>query len=611
MPTPQAKTPVKLVAIPTGGLHKVPLNQLVARPGNPRGKIDKEKLAELGASIKAAGILENLIVRRAKKNGHYEVIAGARRLAAAKALAKAGAVRADMPVPVNIVDVDDAGALRLALIENVQRVDIDPVDEGEGYATLLAGGDTTETLARATGKSLRHVQSRVELARKLAPKAKAALRDGAISVVQARAMLPGDAASQQAIVKQIARGGRWTEADVKREVFAGLPEVPWAIFDLDRYKGEIVADPDAKDPAKAKRFFRDAGQAKTLQLAAIDALVNKKRADKTVAFVAVYDHRKGQYADLYYDHPKVAKGGGTVIEIGRDLAVEVHDNRRKSRPTPKDRGASGTGGKGKKSPAEPCTKAHAFHARRRKTHALQIAVAGDLKAGKIVAILALMDGDGILAKTTYASSDDATPADALVKLLDGWRPKFAGLLKATGDAWAGESKWAPMQLRGDAATAKAWSILWKMVPAELDRLLAQLAARLVGSWCEHYGTQLLGDKPLPLAIARDLGLKGRESRCDLTRMPADLHGLSSPVLAAIARATGAKAAKTQAATRQAIVVATQGAGYVVPSLRFGAPAEIKAALKAAPAKAMAKKKAKAPAKAKPKAKRKPIRKARR
>lgn len=124
---------------------KVPIEDIVPNPNQPRTHFDESELKELSESICAHGVLQPLLVR--KKNNGYEIIAGERRYQASKL---AGLVE----LPVIIKDVDDQEMLALALIENLQRSDLNPVEEARGYRQLIdASGMTQEALSKAVSKS--------------------------------------------------------------------------------------------------------------------------------------------------------------------------------------------------------------------------------------------------------------------------------------------------------------------------------------------------------------------------------------------------------------------------------------------------------------------------
>lgn len=133
----------------------VPIERVVANPDQPRRRFDAELLDDLARSIKEKGIIQPLIVRR--KGEGYEIVAGERRWRAAQ---KASLHQ----IPVVIRDFDDTEVLEIAIIENIQRADLNPVEEAAGYVQLMNKfGHTQEKLAEALGKSRSHIANTMRL----------------------------------------------------------------------------------------------------------------------------------------------------------------------------------------------------------------------------------------------------------------------------------------------------------------------------------------------------------------------------------------------------------------------------------------------------------------
>ena len=137
------------------GLLEVPANAIAPNPKQPRSRFDDETLAELAASIREVGILQPIVVRRT--DGGYEVVAGERRLRAAKLAGLA-------TVPVVLRDSEDADLLREALIENIHREDLNPIELGEAFRQLLDDlGLKQEELADRVGVSRSHIANTIRL----------------------------------------------------------------------------------------------------------------------------------------------------------------------------------------------------------------------------------------------------------------------------------------------------------------------------------------------------------------------------------------------------------------------------------------------------------------
>lgn len=159
---------------------EVPLSKVKPNAGQPRKNFDKAELEELADSIRQNGIIQPLVVRKVGQN--YEIIAGERRYRAAK-LAKL------KEVPVVVKDVSDEDAYRLALIENLQRSDLNPMEEAQGYQQLIEqNGLTQEELSKLVSKSRSSVANTLRLL-DLPDDVQGLMRDGKLSAGHARALL--------------------------------------------------------------------------------------------------------------------------------------------------------------------------------------------------------------------------------------------------------------------------------------------------------------------------------------------------------------------------------------------------------------------------------------
>jgi ParB family chromosome partitioning protein len=164
--------------------ERIPLDRLVPSPGNVRRVNTTAGISGLADSIEAHGLLQNLTVRRAKR-GRYEVVAGARRLAALRLLVKEGRLARDTGIPCNICTGDNDTELSLA--ENVQRETMHIVDEITAYRDMAEAGTPPDVIAARFGQSVVTVRQRLKLAG-LSPKVLDVLRDDGMSIEQARAL---------------------------------------------------------------------------------------------------------------------------------------------------------------------------------------------------------------------------------------------------------------------------------------------------------------------------------------------------------------------------------------------------------------------------------------
>jgi ParB family chromosome partitioning protein len=165
------------------GQRRVPVEFLRPSMRNPRRSFAEEDLEDLTASIRERGILQPIIVRSIPgMMDAYEIIAGERRWRAAQ--------RAELhDVPVLLVEADDREALEIAIVENVQRTDLNAIEEAAGYERLIAEfGYTQNDLARVIGKSRSHVANTLRLS-KLPEPVRKLVSEGAVSAGHARALL--------------------------------------------------------------------------------------------------------------------------------------------------------------------------------------------------------------------------------------------------------------------------------------------------------------------------------------------------------------------------------------------------------------------------------------
>lgn len=178
----EVETPGKPEEKPAG--RELPIEFLVANAYQPRTYFDEEKANELVASIKTKGIIQPLLVRPKGKD-KYEIVAGERRWRAAQA---AGLHQ----VPVVIKELTDEEALELAIIENIQRHDLNPIEEALGYKRLMDEfSHTQNALGKAVGKSRSHIANILRLL-SLPEVVQKLMQDGTISMGHARALITAD-----------------------------------------------------------------------------------------------------------------------------------------------------------------------------------------------------------------------------------------------------------------------------------------------------------------------------------------------------------------------------------------------------------------------------------
>jgi ParB family chromosome partitioning protein len=164
----------------------VPIEKVFPNPQQPRRSFGAEQLEDLAASIREKGVIQPLIVRkRANAEGTFEIVAGERRWRAAQM-----AQLHELPVLVRAFD--DTEVLEIAIIENIQRADLNPVEEAAGYKQLMEKfGHTQDKLSEVLGKSRSYIANLVRLLQ-LPEEVQAYLRDGKLSAGHARALITAD-----------------------------------------------------------------------------------------------------------------------------------------------------------------------------------------------------------------------------------------------------------------------------------------------------------------------------------------------------------------------------------------------------------------------------------
>ncbi|MGJ8582862.1 MAG: ParB/RepB/Spo0J family partition protein [Marinosulfonomonas sp.] len=242
--------------------HIVPIENLHPNPDQPRRQFNKDDLEELAASIGEKGVLQPLIVRKnPNMPNSYEIVAGERRWRASQ-MAKLH------ELPVLIRDYTDDEVLEIAIIENVQRADLNPVEEAAGYRQLMDRfGHTQEKVAEALSKSRSHIANLLRLLQ-LPEDVLELLRDGKLSAGHARALITTDNPSEMAkIVVKKGLSVRETER---------LAKAPAKV------KGEKPTPADAKD-ADTKALEDDLGAAIGMKVS-IDHMAGKESGNISIQY---------------------------------------------------------------------------------------------------------------------------------------------------------------------------------------------------------------------------------------------------------------------------------------------------------------------------------------
>jgi ParB family chromosome partitioning protein len=215
----------------------IPIERIHANPDQPRRAFDRDHLAELTASVKEKGVIQPLIVRPMPGvSGEYQIVAGERRWRAAQA-----AQLHELPVVVR--NFDDTEVLEVAIIENIQRADLNAVEEAAGYRQLMDKfGHTQEKLAEALGKSRSHIANLLRLLN-LPGEVQTMLRDGLLSAGHARALITAD--NPGSLAHQVVARGlsvRETEKLAKAQVEPKKPSTTKVRVEKDADTKALEAD---------------------------------------------------------------------------------------------------------------------------------------------------------------------------------------------------------------------------------------------------------------------------------------------------------------------------------------------------------------------------------
>ena len=197
----------------------LPVDRLEPNPDQPRRTFDEGSLRELATSIREKGVIQPLVVRASPRGlGMHEIVAGERRWRAAQMAGLA-------ELPVIVREYDDAQVLEIAIIENVQRADLNPMEEAAGYRQLMDRfGHTQERLAEALGKSRSHIANLLRLLH-LPDEVRRLVTEGALSAGHARALITHD--DPLGLAREVVRRGL-SVREAERLVKVGAKAAPKA-----------------------------------------------------------------------------------------------------------------------------------------------------------------------------------------------------------------------------------------------------------------------------------------------------------------------------------------------------------------------------------------------
>lgn len=310
-------------------MQTVALFRLVPPSANPRKAVgDAAAIEGLASSIKADGLLHNLVVRPVKKGRAFEIVSGARRYRALKLLQERGDIDRHYPVPVEVrKNLKASDALRLATVENIQREALNAMDEAEAFAGLLAGGEEIADVAARAGVSEITVKRRLSLA-SLCAEARETVRAGEMKLSVAEALTLGTLDQQRDMIARMEEGDTFDGEDVRALLIDDKPSVAMARFPLERYAGTTTTDLFGEDTAT---FFDDVEQFLRLQAHAVEEMAERLRGE--FAWVEVI--RESYVAWWQYEAADEGEEAGAVIQFTPAGRVSVREGLRK-RPVRED-----------------------------------------------------------------------------------------------------------------------------------------------------------------------------------------------------------------------------------------------------------------------------------
>ncbi len=298
-------------------IQSVSLAQLTPSKANPRKLFEVSALEGLAASIRADGLLQNLVVAPAKGRT-FSIISGERRYRALKLLEERGQLPEGFTVPVEIRTATSKDErVRLATVENLQRADLTPLEQTAALTKLVKDGENLEELAAQIGLSLTTIRRRLAL-NTMCKEAKAALEAGTLSLAQAEALTLGDRDVQRRIVEDVGRGSFISPDLIRRNMIGRRPCVADAVFPLEQYTGSLTTDLFAEGETS---YFDDAEQFIALQKEAVAELAAQYA--KTAPWVEVTED--WNITDWQYEDAPEGERGGVLINITPRGIVEVRE----------------------------------------------------------------------------------------------------------------------------------------------------------------------------------------------------------------------------------------------------------------------------------------------
>ena len=299
-------------------LNFTKLKDLNPPKDNPRKVFDESYIESLALSIKADGVLQSLVVKplKGKKSG-FEIISGECRYRALNILLDRGDIEKDYLVPTLIKKgVSASEASRIAVVENLQRQDMHPMDEAHAVVSLIHDGESLEDVAQKTGFSLSLIKQRIALTA-LCEEAQEALRAGDITLSVASALTLGTQDRQKKLLEDGI--SHCSAQDIKDELTDEKIPLSSAIFPIDQYQGSITRDLFFNED---ESYFDNREEFFDLQDDAVQALKQKKE-DEGYSPVEICEDR--WFSRCEYRQALEGEQGGCVIHFSPNGDVSVHE----------------------------------------------------------------------------------------------------------------------------------------------------------------------------------------------------------------------------------------------------------------------------------------------
>lgn len=546
----------------------VPLERIHLSPLNPRTEFPAAGIRDLAATIERDGLIQALTVRPSReREGCFEIAAGERRFRALEHLQRQGKIGGDWPVPAQVREMDDSELLTLALVENLLREDLHPLDEAYAYRRLAEQGVRTAEIARRVRRTQRHVQLRLKLTG-LDAQVQKAFRAGEITLAQARALAT---APPELHVPAFEAFRKWPNLYQDPAHLMGLltrdtfPQSE-AAFAPREYTGPIVEDPET-----GERRYPDLGQVRRLQTRAAERLRRELEA-KTRHPVEIVEGPPEEVWTRY--QPAAGRGGRTVITVSPSGELKVLENLVPVKTAKTSAAASKPRNGVIDDGVTTVPVTLRSEAQRRRNSALQEAVAGDAAVALRLALVGLLqEGWGLDAGLAFGParltppSLEGAPVAALAR---------AELTEALGKKLVPEPRSADSDmlalLTGPEEVARVFRALLEVPDDVVLRLLTRVVAARTGSPAIRPG-----DTPLARELAQHLGVTADPAGW----LDPDLLGLyRKPHLIRLAADSGAvpknELAELEALSKEEILKRilaseTRDPGYLPSELRFEKP----------------------------------------